>query len=107
MVKKRLGETVPRRLREERLPWAGKRPAEAAHAVGVARHTAYTRKALLDEGGIEALRAMPSRGHPARLDEQPLHALGRMLDIFAAATEDCLRRAGLDALAAQEMMPAR
>jgi transposase len=34
---------------------------------------------VLDEGGIDALRAMPSRGRPARLDEQQLQALGRML----------------------------
>ncbi len=58
---------------------AGKRPAQVAHAVGVARQTAYRWKALLDEGGIDALRAMPSRGRPARLDEQQLQALDRML----------------------------
>jgi transposase len=58
---------------------AGKTPAQAAHAVGVARQTAYTWKAVLDEGGIDALRAIPSRGRPARLDEQQLQALGRML----------------------------
>ena len=58
---------------------AGKTPAEAAHAVGVARQTAYTWKAILEDGGIDALRAMPGRGRPARLDESQLRALGRML----------------------------
>ena len=58
---------------------AGKTPAEAALAVGVARQTAYTWKKLLDEGGIDALRAMPPRGRPARLDAQQLQALGRTL----------------------------
>ena len=58
---------------------AGKTPAEAAHAVGVARQTAYTWKAVLDEGGIDALRAMPARGRPARLDDGQLQALGRVL----------------------------
>jgi transposase len=58
---------------------AGKTPAQAAHAVGVARQTAYTWKRVLDEGGIDALRSMPGRGRPARLDEQQLQALGRML----------------------------
>ena len=58
---------------------AGKSPAEAAHAVGVARQTAYTWKAVLDDGGIDALRAMPARGRPARLDDAQLQALGRML----------------------------
>lgn len=58
---------------------AGKTPAQAAHAVGVARQTVYTWKALLDEGGIDALRAMPGRGRPARLDDEQLQALGRTL----------------------------
>ncbi len=46
---------------------AGKTLAEAAKAVGVARQTAYTWKARLDEGGIEALRVMAT-GRPAQLD---------------------------------------
>jgi transposase len=58
---------------------AGKTPAQAAQAVGVARQTAYTWKRVLDEGGIDALRSMPGRGRPARLDEPQLQALGRML----------------------------
>lgn len=58
---------------------AGKTPAQAAHAVGVARQTAYTWKSVLDEGGIDALRAMPTRGRPARLDDGQLQGLGRAL----------------------------
>ena len=58
---------------------AGKTPAEAANAVGVARQTAYTWRAVLDEGGIDALRAMPTRGRPASLDDGQLQALGQML----------------------------
>jgi transposase len=53
---------------------AGKSPAEAATAVGVARQTAYTWKARLDEGGIEALRAMAT-GRPAQLDTGQIDAL--------------------------------
>jgi transposase len=79
MVTKRLDDTVRRRVRAGRLLLAGKTPAQAAHAVGVARQTVYTWKAVLDEGGIDALRAMPGRGRPARLDEQQLQALGRAL----------------------------
>ena len=79
MATKRLDETVRRRLRAGRMLLAGKTPAQAAHAVGVARQTAYTWKALLDEGGIDALRAMPTRGRPARLDAGQLQALGRAL----------------------------
>lgn len=79
MVVKRLDETVRRRLRAGRMLLAGKTPAQAAHAVGVARQTVYTWKAVIDEGGIDALRAMPTRGRPARLDEAQLQALARML----------------------------
>lgn len=79
MVTKRLNDAQRRRVRAGRLLLAGKTPAQAAHAVGVARQTVYTWKALLDEGGIDALRAMPGRGRPARLDDEQLRALGRML----------------------------
>ena len=79
MVAKRFAETVRRRLRAGRMLLAGKTPAQAAQAVGVARQTAHTWKAMLDEGSIDALRAMPGRVRPARLDEQQLQALGRML----------------------------
>ena len=34
---------------------------------------------MLDEGGMDALRAMPTRGRPARLNEQQLQSLGRAL----------------------------
>lgn len=79
MGMKRLDESVRRRVRAGRMLLAGKTPAQAAHAVGVARQTVYTWKRVLDEGGLDALRAMPTRGRPARLDEQQLQALGRML----------------------------
>ena len=79
MVRKRVDEAVRRRLRAGRLLLAGKTPAQAAAAVGVARQTAYTWKAVLDEGGIDALRAMPARGRPARLDAVQMQALGRAL----------------------------
>ena len=44
--------------------------------VGVARQTAYTWKARLDEGGIDALRAM-APGRPAQLDNGQLDALAQ------------------------------
>jgi transposase len=56
---------------------AGKRPAEVAVAVGVARQTVYTWKDLLDEGGIDALRAVPGRGRPAKLDAEQLEQVRR------------------------------
>lgn len=79
MATKRLDEAVKRRLRAGRMLLAGKTPAQAAQAVGVARQTVYTWKALLDERGIDALRAMPTRGRPARLNDDQLQALARVL----------------------------
>ncbi len=72
MVQKRLSEAVKKRLRAGRMLQKGKGCAEVALAVGVARQTVYTWKALFDEGGIDALRAMPGRGRPAQLDERQL-----------------------------------
>jgi transposase len=77
MVKKRLEEATKKRLRAGRMLLTGKRPAEVALVVGVARQTVYTWKRLLDEGGIEALRAVPGRGRPAKLDEAQLEAVRR------------------------------
>jgi transposase len=63
----KMDEATRKRVRAGRLMLAGKTPAEAAHAVGVARQTAYTWKARLDEGGIDALRAM-AVGRPGQLN---------------------------------------
>lgn len=71
MATKRLDEAVRRRVRAGRMLLAGKTPAEAAHAVGVARQTAYTWKAVLDEGGIDALRAAPNREEQRTSDAYP------------------------------------
>ena len=79
MVKKRLDEGIKKRVLAGRLLLNGKKPAEVALAVGVARQTVYTWKALLDEGGIDALRSAPSRGRPPRLDETELKSLRRVL----------------------------
>ena len=77
MAKKRLNEATKKRLRAGRMLLAGKRPAEVALAVGVARQTVYTWKGLLDEGGIDALRAVPGRGRPAKLDAAQLEGVRR------------------------------
>ena len=79
MANKRLHESIRRRIRAGRMLLAGKTPAEAAAAVGVARQTAYTWKAVLKGGGIDALRNMPTRGRPARLDDEQLQALASVL----------------------------
>jgi len=72
MVRERLSDAAKRRVRAGRMLLAGKRPAEVALAVGVARQTVYTWKALLDEGGIDALRAVPDPGRPPQIDEVQL-----------------------------------
>jgi transposase len=79
MAKKRLDEATKNRLRAGRMLLAGKRPAEVALAVGVARQTVYTWKGLLDEGGIDALRAVPGRGRPAKLDAAQLEGVRRAM----------------------------
>jgi transposase len=75
MVQKRLSEATKKRVRAGRMLQKGIGCAEVALAVGVARQTVYTWKALLDEGGIDALRAVPGRGRPAKLDEAQLASL--------------------------------
>src|SRR5450759_4595296 len=79
MVQKRLSEAAKKRLRAGRMLQKGKGCAEVALAVGVARQTVYTWKGLLDEGGIDALRAVPERGRPAQLSEQQLAAVRAVL----------------------------
>ena len=75
MGQKQLSEATKKRLKAGRMLLAGKGCADVAIAVGVARQTVYTWKGLLDEGGIDALRAVPERGRPAQLDEQQLAAV--------------------------------
>lgn len=70
----KMDEAARKRIRAGRLMLSGKTPAEAAKAVGVARQTAYTWKARLDEGGIDALRAMAT-GRPPQLDAGQLEGL--------------------------------
>ena len=69
---KAMSEAANKRLRAGQILQKGKSCAEVAQAVGVARQTVYTWKALLDEGGIDALRAVPERGLPAQLDQAQL-----------------------------------
>ncbi len=67
-----VSEAAKRRVRAGRMLLAGKGCAQVALAVGVARQTVYTWKGLLDDGGIDALRAVPEQGRPPRLDEAQL-----------------------------------
>lgn len=75
MAKTGLSEASKKRVKAGRLLLAGKGCAEVALTVGVARQTVYTWKRLLDEGGIDALRAVPERGRPAQLDNEQLAAI--------------------------------
>jgi transposase len=75
IAEKRSSEATKKRLKAGRMLLAGKGCADVAKAVGVARQTVYTWRGLLDEGGIDALRAAAERGRPSQLDEQQLAAV--------------------------------
>jgi len=79
MLKKRLDEVSRKRVRAGRLLLKGKKPVEVAQALGVARQTVYRWKAVLDEGGIDALRDMAAPGRPGRLEGYQLQELARAL----------------------------
>ena len=79
MARKGMNEAAKKRIRAGRLLLSGKRCADVGEAVGVARQTVYTWKALLDEGGLDALRAVPEPGRPARLDAAQLAQLRAVL----------------------------
>lgn len=78
-MSKKIDESTKRRVRAGRMLLAGKGPTEVAKEVGVARQTVHTWKDILDEGGIDALRAMGDKGRPAQLDERQLGVLRRTL----------------------------
>jgi len=58
---------------------AGKKPAEIAAAVGVARQTVYTWKRILEQSGIDALREIDRGGRPGSLDEEQFEQIRRAL----------------------------
>ena len=72
-------EDVKRRVRAGRMLQAGKKPAEIAVAVGVARQTVYTWKRILEESGIDALREIDRGGRPGSLDEEQFEQIRRAL----------------------------
>ena len=76
---KKMGEATRCRVRARRMLLAGKGPTEVTRKVGVARQTVHTWKGVLDEGGIDALRAIGSKGRPAQLDGKQLETLRRSL----------------------------
>lgn len=86
-----MDEEVKRRVRAGRMLQAGKKPAEIAAAVGVARQTVYTWKRILEESGIDALREIDRGGRPSSLDEaqfeQIRHALLESPTAHGFATE--------------------
>ena len=83
---KKLDEATKKRLRTGRMLLAGKRLAEVAEKIGVARQTVYTWQGLLDEGGIDALRAVPPHGRPAKLDALQLEGVRQPSSTHQAMT---------------------
>lgn len=63
----RLSEAQRKRVKAARLLQANKPVAQVAQAVGVARQTVYTWKRVLDESGVDGLRAMVDVGRPGQL----------------------------------------
>lgn len=63
----KLSEAQRKRVKAARMLQAGKPAAQVALAVGVARQTVYTWKRVLDERGIDGLRAMVDVGRPSQL----------------------------------------
>lgn len=76
---KRMDESTKRRVRAGCMLLSGKGPTEVAKVVGVARQTVHTWKGVLDEGGIDALRAISDKGRPAQLGNQQFEVLRRSL----------------------------
>jgi transposase len=74
-----MDDDVKRRVRAGRMLEAGKKPAETAAAVGVARQTIYTWKRILEESGIDALREIDRGGRPGSLDEEQFEQIRRAL----------------------------
>lgn len=66
MVSK-LSEAQRKRVRAARMLQKGNPVAQVALAVGVARQTVYTWKRVLDESGVDGLRAMVDVGRPGQL----------------------------------------
>ena len=63
----KLSAAQRKRIKAARMLQAGKPAAQVALAVGVARQTVYTWKRVLDESGVDGLRAMVDVGRPSRL----------------------------------------
>jgi transposase len=74
-ARSKLDDATKRRLRAGRLLLAGKAPPEVARLVGAPRQTVYRWRAVLDGGGIDALRDMSKGGRPARLGAAELSRL--------------------------------
>ena len=96
----KMDDATRMRVLAGRLMLAGKTPAEAAKAVGVARQTAYTWKARLDEGGsgVDPSRSffrVDGKRMPSEWDSEehtlrwrPLHAPRRGAHRFEAQVAD-------------------
>ncbi|TAJ83040.1 MAG: hypothetical protein EPO42_00795 [Gallionellaceae bacterium] len=76
---KKMVEATRCRVRAGRMPLSGKGPTEVAAETGVGRQTVHTWKGALDEGGIDALRALGGTGRPVQLDVRQLETLRRSL----------------------------
>jgi transposase len=79
VIRTQLDEATRKRIRAGRLLQRGKRPAEIAATVGVVRQTVYRWKAVLENEGFEALRALGGPGPKAQMTPADLAALRRIV----------------------------
>mgnify|MGYP003406533963 CR=1 FL=1 len=75
----KMDEAAKRRVRAGRLLLKGKTPPEVAKAVGAPRQTVYRWLSVLQEYGIDGLRAMSKGGRPARITGEQLETLRELL----------------------------
>jgi transposase len=75
----KLDEATKRRIRAGRLLLKGKTAPEVARAVGAPRQTVYRWLGVLQEHGIEGLRAMSKGGRPAWITGEQLDELRELL----------------------------
>ena len=75
----KLSEAQRKRVKAARMLQTGTPVAQVALAVGVARQTVYTWKRVLDEKGVDGLRAMVDVGRPGQLGAADFKWLGLAL----------------------------
>lgn len=75
----KMDEAAKRRVRAGRLLLKGKAPAQVAAVVGAPRQTVYRWLSILQEQGIDGLRAMNKGGRPSLMSAEQVETLREAL----------------------------